>query len=166
MSHFIKDLKFFAILLLLCSQAHGIEHLDLNDDVVCIGSTIFHEARGEITAAEMVVAQLIVKRVEDPRHPDNACDVVKYKGFSKKYNKWICAFEWYCNFNGIVDIRNVHEKKAWEQALSLAEKYLSPEPPVIQGFENVTLMHDTSISNPWKSATKVGRVGRLIFYSE
>jgi spore germination cell wall hydrolase CwlJ-like protein len=45
--------------------------------LVCVAVAVYFEARGEPTAGQVAVAHVIRNRIEDPRYPDNACDVVK-----------------------------------------------------------------------------------------
>ncbi|NDH02271.1 MAG: cell wall hydrolase, partial [Marivivens sp.] len=43
--------------------------------LVCIAMAVYFEARGEPIAGQLAVAQVVLNRVDDDRHPDNACDV-------------------------------------------------------------------------------------------
>ena len=45
--------------------------------LMCVAIAVYFEARGEPTAGQLAVAHVIHNRIEDPRYPDNACDVVK-----------------------------------------------------------------------------------------
>ena len=46
--------------------------------LMCVAMAVYFEARGEPTEGQIAVAHVIHNRIEDPRYPDNACDVVKY----------------------------------------------------------------------------------------
>ena len=45
--------------------------------LMCVALAIYFEARGEPDAGQIAVAHVVRNRIEDPRYPDNACDVVK-----------------------------------------------------------------------------------------
>ena len=92
--------------------------------VVCIATAIYFEARGEPGDGQIAVAQVIHNRVEDPRYPDNACDVVK-QGYYLNNNPVLdkCQFSFWCD--GKSDSpRNIN---AWHDALYLA--YISDRIP-------------------------------------
>ena len=44
--------------------------------MICMAHSIYFEARSESTAAQMAVGHVILNRVDDPRYPNNVCDVV------------------------------------------------------------------------------------------
>lgn len=164
--------KGLSILLLFWAgdSVYAQNKMGLDTDLACLAMSIFHEARGEITTAEIAVAQLVMKRVDDERFPSSVCDVVKHKSYSKKHEKWICAFDWYCKFKGVLDLRRSGERDAWKQSVYIAKLFLSDNPPVLSGFEDAVLFHDDSIPDPWStnsnSVRKLGKIDSLIFYSE
>lgn len=47
--------------------------------LACIAVAVYFEARGENLAGQMMVAETILNRVEDPRWPSTACKVVKQR---------------------------------------------------------------------------------------
>jgi N-acetylmuramoyl-L-alanine amidase len=66
--------------------------------LVCVAVAVYFESRGEPVAGQVAVAHVIRNRIEDPRYPDNACDVVKqgyYWNGSPIRNK--CQFSFYCD---------------------------------------------------------------------
>ena len=56
----------------------------LSEALLCIALNVWHEARGEPFEGQVAVAEVTRRRVEDPRWPDTACDVV--------YQPW--QFSW------------------------------------------------------------------------
>ena len=42
----------------------------------CLALAIYFEARSEPVVGQLAVAQVVLNRVVDERHPDNICDVV------------------------------------------------------------------------------------------
>jgi N-acetylmuramoyl-L-alanine amidase len=86
--------------------------------LMCVAVAVYFEARGEPTAGQIAVAHVIQNRIEDPRYPDNACDVVKqgyYWNGMPIRNK--CQFSFYCDGKSD-DPKN---KQAWFNALYIAE---------------------------------------------
>jgi N-acetylmuramoyl-L-alanine amidase len=85
--------------------------------LMCVAMAVYFEARGEPTAGQIAVAQVIRNRIEDPRYPDNACDVVKqgyYWNGVPIRNK--CQFSFYCDGKSD-DPKN---KQAWFNSLYIA----------------------------------------------
>ena len=48
----------------------------ITESLVCIAIAVYFEARGEPTAGQLAVAQVVRNRIESSEYPDNACDVV------------------------------------------------------------------------------------------
>tara|TARA_R100000231_G_scaffold47840_1_gene40935 strand:+ start:3128 stop:3565 length:438 start_codon:yes stop_codon:yes gene_type:complete len=67
--------------------------------LICMAHAIYFEARSESTAAQIAVGHVILNRVEDPRFPDNVCEVVtegvRYNTGQMKRDK--CQFSFYCD---------------------------------------------------------------------
>jgi spore germination cell wall hydrolase CwlJ-like protein len=85
--------------------------------LMCVAMAVYFEARGEPTAGQIAVAQVIRNRIEDPRYPDNACDVVKqgyYWNGVPIRNK--CQFSFYCDGKSD-DPKN---KQAWFNSFYIA----------------------------------------------
>ena len=84
--------------------------------LMCVAMAVYFEARGEPTAGQIAVAHVIQNRIEDPRYPDNACDVVKqgyyWNGIPIR-NK--CQFSFYCDGKSD-DPKN---KQAWFNSCTL-----------------------------------------------
>jgi len=73
--------------------------------LMCIAVAVYFEARGEPSAGQIAVAQVVRNRIEDPRYPDNACDVVKqgyYWNGNPVRNK--------CQFSFTVTARAIHPR--------------------------------------------------------
>lgn len=51
----------------------------LIDPITCLAAAIYFEARGEIEAHQVKVAETVISRVESNRYPDTVCEVVKQK---------------------------------------------------------------------------------------
>lgn len=160
-------LLFVLMFLFICIDADA-DSVRLDSERHCLAATIFFEARGEILSAQVAVAQLTRVRVNSGFYENSYCGVVKDYSTNKVGVK-ICAYEWYCKPNKVMNLTKRAERRAWERALVLADSFLSSTPPVFVGLENATLFHDDSIS-PWWSKIPTVRlvaiIGNLYFYEE
>ena len=71
------------------------------NEILCMATNIYHEARGEPEAAQFMVGFVTMNRVRDPRWPNTVCKVVyqpgqfiwtknkQYKPKGKLYNRII-----------------------------------------------------------------------------
>jgi N-acetylmuramoyl-L-alanine amidase len=113
---------------------------------------------GEPTAGQVAVAHVIRNRIEDPRYPDNACDVVKqgyYWNGSPIRNK--CQFSFYCD--GKPD--DPKNKQAWFNALYIAE--LSGYTP--DTTNGATHYHNTKVFPQWAYTGEVTtKIHKHVFY--
>lgn len=126
--------------------------------LMCVAVAIYFESRGEPVAGQVAVAHVIRNRMEDPRYPDNACDVVKqgyyWKGFPIRHK---CQFSFYCD--GLSD--NPKNLRAWKDALYIAE--LSGYIP--DTTDGATHYHSTKVFPQWAYAGEVTtKIHRHVFY--
>jgi spore germination cell wall hydrolase CwlJ-like protein len=119
--------------------------------LVCLGLNIYWEARNQNVAGQLAVAQVTMNRVNDPRYPDDVCEVV----YDHK------QFSWY--WDGKSDTPK--EKKAWEKAMIVASAALhGSRHAELQG---VTHYHAVYTQPYWKNyMTKVTMIGAHVFYVE
>lgn len=71
------------------------QNIDM-EQTYCLAKNVYYESRGESLMGQYAVANATLNRVEQPSYPDSICEVVKFKSVSKKTNKTVCAFSWYC----------------------------------------------------------------------
>ena len=62
-----------------------------------LAEAIYFEARGELTAGQLAVGQVIMNRVKSTRFPNTIEEVVHQRGWSKKHGKFVCQFSYYCD---------------------------------------------------------------------
>ena len=53
--------------------------------IVCLALNVYHEAKNQSLSGQIAVAEVVMNRVNDPRYPNNVCDVVK-QGLTYKWN--------------------------------------------------------------------------------
>ena len=127
--------------------------------LICMAHAIYFEARSESTAAQMAVGHVILNRVEDPRYPDNVCDVVtegmRYSSGQMVRDK--CQFSFYCD--GKSD--NPRNKQAWFNALYIA--HLSGL--VDDVTDGATHYHSTKVFPEWAYTGEVTtKIHKHVFY--
>ena len=131
--------------------------------IVCLALNVYHEAKNQSLAGQIAVAEVVMNRVDDPRYPNNVCDVVK-QGLTYKWKPSVpirnqCQFSWYCD--GKSDVAK--EKDAWEESLSVAKG-------VYYGYldaylEGATHYHAYYVNPSWaETKTYITRIDDHIFY--
>lgn len=124
--------------------ARGVSQVDLQ----CLTEALYFEARGESTAGQQAVAEVILNRVDHPRFPDSVCGVVNQRGqFSYK---------------GRVSGR-YNERAAFGRVQRVAMAALSGAPRDLTG--GATYFHTPAVRPKWSSRfTRTVRIGSHIFY--
>ena len=131
--------------------------------IVCLALNVYHEAKNQSLSGQIAVAEVVMNRVDDPRYPNNVCDVVK-QGLTYKWNPGFpirnkCQFSWYCD--GKSDVAK--QKDAWEEALSVSKG-------VYHGYlnaylEGATHYHAYYVNPSWaETKTYITRIDDHIFY--
>ena len=128
--------------------------------LICMAHAIYFEARSESTAAQIAVGHVILNRVEDPRFPDNVCEVVtegvRYNTGQMKKNK--CQFSFYCDGKSD-DPKN---KQAWFNSLYIA--HLSGFVPDIT--DGATHYHSAKVFPEWAYTGEITtKIHKHIFYT-
>jgi hypothetical protein len=124
-------------------------HMD--GPLVCLGLNIYWEARNQDVAGQLAVAQVTMNRVDDPRYPDDVCEVV----YDHK------QFSWY--WDGKSDTPK--ENKAWQRAMVVASAALHGSGHA--ELQGVTHYHAAYIQPYWKNyMTKVTMIGDHVFYAK
>tara|TARA_R110001592_G_scaffold45033_3_gene144167 strand:- start:132 stop:701 length:570 start_codon:yes stop_codon:yes gene_type:complete len=110
--------------------------IDINQ-MHCLATNIYHEARGETVRGKFAVAHVTMNRVNSDRFPNTVCNVVyqsqmrtNWKGESvPKRHK--CQFSWYCDGKSDAIILRTAEgniikynMNAWEESLKVATAVL------------------------------------------
>lgn len=117
----------------------------------CLAQTIYFEGRSEPPAAQMLIAQTVMVRLNHPDYPKTICAVVQE---ARKPGLYSCQFHWWCD--GKSD--RPHELQAWRRALGYAwaSVLVGPLPPAPTHFRTAGSL------DPWGFET-VAVQGSLIF---
>ena len=122
----------------------------------CLATAIYFEARGEPDDGQIAVAQVVTNRVRSGYYPDSVCGVV----YQNKNWRNRCQFSFACD--RISD--KVRDPKRWNIA-----KYVARETTEgriwLKEVGSSTHYHATYVRPRWAShMKKVGRIGLHIFY--
>jgi hypothetical protein len=140
-----------AVAALRSSTSVSSEDALLDGPMACLGLNIYWEARDQNVAGQLAVAQVTMNRVNDPRYPDDVCEVV----YDHK------QFSWY--WDGKSDTPK--EKKAWEKAMMVASAALHGSGHA--ELQGVTHYHAVYSQPYWKNyMTMVAMIGDHVFYAE
>lgn len=141
------------------------------DDQTCMACNIYHEARGEVDAGQIMVALVTSYRTHDRRWPDSICEVTWQRRWVERDNfqGYVAQFSW--TWDGESDM--VHEEQAWDTAWNIAglvlEAHNSRDWQIrIDGIYCDPLWyHNPTVSPRWATRLyEVGRVGDHIFYCD
>ena len=132
----------------------------LNTVVACLALHIYFEARDQPIDGQVAVTQVVINRVNDPRFPDNPCEVIR-EGPVRNGLPVIgrCQFSWYCD--GLKDVPKDQDAYRW--AIMIAMRVLD------EGYEDFvdgsTHYHADHVSPIWSTEkTMVVKIGDHIFY--
>lgn len=125
----------------------------------CIAKSVFYEARSEPERGKILVAQVIMNRVESKRFPSTPCEVVYQPSRDPKRPK-ACQYSFTC---APQKTRIEDEPKAWDDAYRIAVKVYYK---LDQSFwSRADHYHRDDVSPGWAEAMEYrGRVGRHLFY--
>lgn len=123
----------------------------------CLTEAIYFEARGEPVAGQVAVAEVILNRVDSPRHPSSICKVVN-QGTGRLH---ACQFSYTCD--GIPE--RVTEQAAWEKAGKIARLLIDGAPRALTA--DATHYHADYVNPHWaKVYPRTTKVGQHIFYKQ
>jgi spore germination cell wall hydrolase CwlJ-like protein len=126
------------------------------EDITCLAKTIYFESRSEPIDGQFAVAEVVMRRVSNPKFPNSICKVISQG--SKRLGKR-CAFSWMCD--GKSD--RPRNKKAFETSLTIAKMVTSPK--YQPRFTKSTFYHATYVNPVWnKGMVVVNKIGNHIFY--
>ena len=116
----------------------------------CLALVVYTEARGEPLDGQLLVAEVVINRVQSERYPDTVCAV---------------AFEQH-QFSGLnvtPDLEEVFVDPAWQTSVDIAYDALSGNTL----GTTATHFHNTKKTPYWaRKMTLLGKYGGHIFYKE
>ena len=118
----------------------------LIDPVTCLAAAIYFEARGEIKAGQIKVAETVLNRVESPKYPNTICEVVK--------EKHQFTFYW----DGKKEV--IKNEEAWSISMTIANTTLCSK----INDPNICHYANKDIENKWTVTMNKEIYGNHAFY--
>ena len=132
--------------------------IDINQ-MHCLATNIYHEARGESFAGKVAVGNVTLNRVNHIKYPDTICDVVYQARLREDWRgdlvpvRHKCQFSWYCDGmsddivlrtdQGIVIKDHMF---AWEQSLDIAGRIIQGQ--VLDITDGSTHYFNSDLADP------------------
>lgn len=147
----------------------GYEEGSFRQQVECMATNIYHEARQESELGQRAVAFVVLNRVNSDHFPSTACDVIyqaetvphwKTQLPIPKRNR--CQFSWYCD--GKSD--KINDKASYLKAERIAYEIMETYGAVYDPTEGSTYYHATYVKPNWRHLDRVVRIDSHIFYKE
>ena len=116
----------------------------------CLSLALYHEARGEPLLGQLMVARVIVNRMESPRWPSSMCNVITQDRQFSFYRK--------------DKTPKPRDEVAWAKAQKLAVEIIND--PDILPYSTSNHYHTPNVFPVWrKGLHMIARIGNHIFYS-
>lgn len=136
--------------------------IPLNEqDVYCLTRNAYYEAKGDSQMSQIAVTHVVLNRMNDPKFPKHACEVV-YQKTNQQEAKTTCQFSWYCDKRLMG--RNV-DQAVWTESLKAVQTaltmYYQKGVDVTQG---ATFYHANYVNPNWNNLQKVTSIGTHIYY--
>jgi spore germination cell wall hydrolase CwlJ-like protein len=129
--------------------------LETSRELDCLTQAVYFEARGESSAGQAAVAQVVLNRVRNPAFPKTVCGVV-FQGAARHQG---CQFSFACDGS----MRRGREMVAWQRAQTVAARALSGA--VMGSVGNATHFHTINVRPGWgPNLLQVAQVGLHVFY--
>jgi spore germination cell wall hydrolase CwlJ-like protein len=129
--------------------------LESSRDLDCLADAVYYEARGETSAGQAAVAQVVLNRVRHPAFPKSVCGVV----FQGARTGDTCQFSFACDGS----MRRPREQGAWQRAQTVAAHALAGF--VMPSIGNATHFHVVGIDPGWgPHLLRVAQIGLHVFY--
>ena len=129
--------------------------LETSRELDCLTQAVYFEARGEGSAGQAAVAQVVLNRVRNPAFPKTVCGVV-FQGAARRQG---CQFSFACDGS----LHKGRELAAWNRAQHVAARALSGA--VMDAVGNATHFHTIAVQPVWgPNLLRVAQVGLHVFY--
>jgi len=167
-------LKELLIPVLLTYHGHTVDIQDIDpnyvtQEVSCLATNVYHEARNQGAAGQLAVASVTLNRVLDTRFPDTVCGVTQqgihrpsWKGTGEMIPiRYKCQFSWYCD--GLSDA--IQDQESYDEIYVLSELLFTGAMTMVDITEGATHYHADYVLPDWASTkTKTTEIQDHIFY--
>lgn len=124
--------------------------IEFDEEMRCLASAVYNEARGESIEGQLAVAQVVLNRAADPRWPKTICGVV--------YQRYQFSF----TFDNEPDFPKVHTQP-WRQAKAIA--IVAATESWDDLTDSAVYYHADYVRPNWRGAfTQTANIGQHLFY--
>jgi len=147
----------------------SLSEANYRQQVECMATNIYHEARQESVLGQRAVAFVVLNRVASADFPSTVCDVVyqsemvphwKTKKPIPKRNR--CQFSWYCD--GKSD--RIVNMPLYFQIEEIAKDVMKGYGEIYDPTLGSTYYHANYVSPNWRHLKRMVRIDQHIFYKE
>lgn len=140
----------------------SVAKIPLDDtDVYCLTRNAYYEAKGDSQMSQIAVTHVVLNRLNDPKFPKKACDVVYQKNHSESKST-VCQFSWYCDKRMM---GRVVDPIIWEESYKAVEKALNIYyRKGVDVTEGSTFYHANYVNPGWHRLEKVTVIGSHVYY--
>ncbi|NDB64833.1 MAG: cell wall hydrolase [Euryarchaeota archaeon] len=140
------------------------KHAFYNDEIECLTTNLYHEARNEPIIGQMAVNFVVFNRVKSEDFPDSICGVTLQARSYKENGEPVknsCQFSWYCD--GKADeIKNI---KKYNQLYQLSYNMFYNANKLDDVTEGALYYHADYVNPKWSRVhEKVVQIDTHIFY--
>jgi spore germination cell wall hydrolase CwlJ-like protein len=133
-----------------------IEGLKILAKTECLADAMYYEARGEGTAGELAIAEVVYNRVHDGNYPRSICGVV-FEGVHER----TCQFSFTCNG----DMQRPKSPVAWRRAERLALRIVTGNLALGDSTGGALSFHAVDVQPGWSDTMeRTTQIGNHIFY--
>jgi spore germination cell wall hydrolase CwlJ-like protein len=130
-------------------------------DVYCLTRNAYYEAKGDSQMSQIAVTHVVLNRMNDPKFPKKACEVVYQKNRADA-DSTVCQFSWYCDKRMM---GRVIDPIGWEDSYKAVKKaikiYYNKGVDVTEGS---TFYHANYVNPGWHRLERVTVIGSHIYY--
>lgn len=127
---------------------------DIANEATCLAEAMYYEARGEGTAGEKAIAEVVVHRMHRAGYPHSICGVV-HQGTG-----YACQFSFVCN--GMID--QPRAPGEWSRAMRLATRILTGTLPLTDVTNGAIAFHAAGVEPDWPGFVRTVQIGNHVFY--
>ncbi len=140
------------------------ETMRLNQELECLATNIYHEARNEGITGQRAIAWVTMNRVKSPNYPDTICGVV-YQAVLNEDGIPLrdeCQFSWFCD--GKSD--EIQNQAAWNVAEQIAVEVMNSYGKETDPTNGAFMYHAYYVQPYWAASyEKTARIDSHIFYN-
>tara|TARA_B100001093_G_C26815263_1_gene1009405 strand:+ start:1467 stop:2087 length:621 start_codon:yes stop_codon:yes gene_type:complete len=149
------------------------------DQMHCLATNIYHEARGESIEGKFAVGHVTLNRVHNDRYPNDICGVVYQAELKQNWKgnmvprRYKCQFSWYCDGKSDDIVLKTSAGKiiqknmeAWEDSLDVATALLKHD--ILDTTSGATHYYNDKLADPfWADVyVKVAQIDNHVFHRQ